>query len=784
MATDRIVDSDVAIVGMACRFPGADTVDRFWENLCAGRDATTYFTDSELLAAGVDPLLLGDTRYVKAGQVLGDVEKFDADFFAVPADEAEILDPQQRHFLECAHQALEDAGYDPQAYPGAIGVYAGAGMNTYLLRNLYARYRDGSSVAQYRLMLANDKDFLATRVSYKLNLRGPSLGVNTACSTSLVAVHLACLSLLAGECDLALAGSVHIRVPQVRGYLHQEGMIFSPDGLCRAFDAKAQGTIIGDGLGVVVLRRLGDALADGDWIHAVIRGTAVNNDGAAKSGYTAPSVDGQAAVVADAQRVAGCHPDTVSYVEAHGTGTPLGDPVEVAALTRAFARAEPSRAEPFSHAEPSVGVVGRSGTCALGSVKTNIGHLDAAAGMAGLIKTVLMLEHRRLVPSLHFEAPNPDIDFSAGPFRVSTELADWPPGPTPRRAGVSSFGIGGTNAHVVVEEPPAREPAASASASAGSSASASASAHPASGASPEQRPGTPELLIVSARTAAALDRATDNLARHLMRRTDLRFADVAYTLGVGRRAYAYRRALVCTDARDAAMTLTLGDPDRVLTGPHRAAGHAPGGDASTLGVAPAVDENLPPGLTTAERDGLLRRVAELWVGGAEVDWVSFYARSPRRRVPLPTYPFERRRYWVEAVESPAPAAGATLRDRMAAGDGTARLGLLADFIADEISTVIGYADGERPDADRNLFELGLDSLVLIEITARLSTELGRTVPASSWVEFPTIAAFVGNLAGLLGVAADVAVAGSAPAGPAFDGRTSRRAALRAGQAGS
>jgi acyl transferase domain-containing protein len=749
MAVDGIRDSDVAIIGMACRFPGADSVDRFWANLCAGRDAITYFTDEELLAAGVDPPLLADPRYVKAGQVLPGVEEFDADFFAVAADEAEILDPQQRHFLECAYQALEDAGYDPHAYPGAIGVYAGAGMNTYLLRNLHARYRDGSAVTRYRLMLANDKDFLTTRVSYKLNLRGPSLGVNTACSTSLVAVHLACLGLLAGECEMALAGSVHIGVPPARGYLHQEGMIFSPDGVCRAFDAKAQGTVIGDGVGAVVLKRLGDALAEGDWIHAVIRGTAVNNDGAVKSGYTAPSVDGQAAVIMDAQQVAGCDPDTVSYVEAHGTGTPLGDPIEVAALTRAFAPATP----------PGPAAV-RSGACALGSVKTNVGHLDAAAGMAGLIKTALMLEHRRIVPSLHFEAPNPEIDFSVGPFRVSTELADWPAGSTPRRAGVSSFGIGGTNAHVVVEEPPPREPAAAANAPALAGSGA-----------PQRQPGAPELLVLSARTATALDRATENLARHLTRHRDLCLADVAYTLGVGRRAYAHRRALVCTDARDAAMALALGD-SRVVTGPDPAVT----GGAGPVDAGPVVHESLAPELTLAARDGLLRRVAGLWVGGADVDWVSFYAPSPGRRVPLPTYPFERRRYWVEAAGSPAPTVGATLRDRIAAVDGAARPGLVARFIADEISTVLGYADDRRPDAERNLFELGVDSLVLIEITARLSAELGRPVPASSFVEFPTITAFVENLTGLLGWAP--------PVRPGFNGRTSRRAALRGVRAGS
>lgn len=727
VAADGIRDSDIAIVGMACRFPGADSVERFWSNLSAGKDATTFFADDELLGAGVDPALLRNVRYVKAGQVLPDVALFDAGFFAIPADEAEILDPQQRHFLECAHEALESAGYDPRRYPGSVGVYAGAGMNTYLLRNLHERYRTGSTVERYRLMLTNDKDFLATRVSYKLNLRGPSVNVNTACSTSLVTVHLACLGLLAGDCDAALAGSVHIRVPQAEGYLHQEGMILSPDGVCRAFDAKAQGTVIGNGVGVVVLKRLRDALADGDRVHAVVRGTAVNNDGAGKAGYTAPSIDGQAAVVAAAQDIAGCDPGSISYVEAHGTGTPLGDPIEIAALNQAFSRATP---------QPPA--AGRRGRCVIGSVKTNVGHLDTAAGMAGLIKTVLMLEHRRLVPSLHFDAPNPEIDFVAGPFQVGIEMAEWPVGPTPRRAGVSSFGIGGTNAHVVIEEPPAPR------------------------AAPVAATDGPQLLVISARSTAALDRATDNLARHLRCHPTLELADVAYTLGVGRQAYGIRRALVCRDVHDAALTLALGDPQRVLTGP---------------GSGPAADgENAPQtgvfaaSIGAAERATLLERVAGHWLRGSDVDWVAFYAASPRRRVPLPTYPFERRCYWVEATGEPRPVAGATLRDRIAGPDGTAQPQFVAGFLADEIARVLGYPEGQRPGPDRNLFELGLDSLVLIEITARLGAELGRAVPSSFFVEYPTIRTFVENVAPLLGLC------GAGPARPEPDRRMSRRAA--------
>ncbi|XKK62170.1 polyketide synthase [Streptomyces sp. ARC32] len=486
-------DSDVAIIGMACRFPGADSVDRFWDVLSQGRETLTRYTDEELLAAGVPPARLADPRYVKAAQTVPGTDLFDSGLFQFTQDEAEILDPQHRVFLECSLEALERAGYDPERTDAQIGVYAGAGMNTYLLHNLGERYRAASSVDHYRLMLANDKDFLATRVSYKLNLTGPSVNVNTACSTSLVALHTACLALIGGECDMALVGAVHLNPPG-QGYQYQEGMIFSPDGHCRAFDADARGTVIGSGAGAVVLKRLKEALADGDWIHAVVKGSAINNDGSGKTGYTAPSISGQAAVVADAQEVADVEPETIGYVEAHGTGTPLGDPIEVAALTEAFREG-----------------TDRSGYCALGSVKTNIGHLDTAAGMAGLIKTALMLEHRTLVPSLHFSEPNPDIDFAAGPFFVNTEKTEWKSGTGPLRAGVSSFGIGGTNAHVILEEGPAR------------------------GRAPQE--SRPELLVLSARSEDALEQAATALARHLRSHPGLDPAAVAQTLGLGRRAH-------------------------------------------------------------------------------------------------------------------------------------------------------------------------------------------------------------------------------------------------------
>ena len=436
------VSSDIAVIGMACRFPGANNLAQFWENLSQGVESIQSFSDHELLQAGIAAQVLARPDYVKAGAVLEGIEEFDAQFFGMSPREAQMTDPQQRMFLEVAWEGLEDAGCDPQRYQGAIGVFAGANLSTYLLFNLDTHL--ASTVPGLPLLLSNDKDYLATHVSYKLNLRGPSLSIQTACSTSLVAIHMACQSLLNGECDIALAGGAAINVPQKTGYQYQEGGPVSPDGHCRAFDAQAQGTILGNGVGVVVLKRLDDALRDGDCIDAVVKGSAINNDGAAKVGFTAPSVDGQAKAIAQALARAQVEPQEIGYVEGHGTATPLGDPIEVAALCLAFSSSSSALAP---------------GSIALGSVKSNVGHLDSAAGVAGFIKTVLSLKHRQLVPSLHCSHPNPDIDFARTPFYVNTALRHWPVSAGQRRrAGVSSFGIGGTNAHIVLEESPtARE---------------------------------------------------------------------------------------------------------------------------------------------------------------------------------------------------------------------------------------------------------------------------------------------------------------------------------------
>ncbi|MDZ8184108.1 MAG: beta-ketoacyl synthase N-terminal-like domain-containing protein [Nostoc sp. ChiSLP02] len=516
--------SEIAIIGLTGRFPGAKNLDEFWHNLQNGVESISFFSDEELLASGVDAALLTNPNYVKANAVLEDVELFDAAFFGFNPRDAEMTDPQHRIFLECAWEALEKAGYNSETYNGTIGVFAGANLSGYLL-NIYLNQNIRNSTDERQIVIAGDKDYLATRTSYKLNLTGPSYTVQTACSTSLVAVHLACQSLLNGECDMALVGGISISAFRKTGYLYNEGGINSPDGHCRAFDAKARGTVSGEGVGIVVLKRLEDSLNDGDSIHAVIKGSAINNDGSNKVSYTAPRIEGQAKVIKTAQIVAEVEPETITYIEAHGTGTSLGDPIEVAALTQAFQSSTKKK-----------------NFCAIGSLKTNIGHLDAAAGVAGLIKTVLALKHKQIPPSLHFEQPNPQIDFANSPFYINNKLSEWKADKYPRRAGVSSFGIGGTNAHVILEEAPTQQ-----------------------GSSKAQEQGRKyQQLILSAKTNTALETATENLANHLQKHPDLNLADVAYTLQVGRQSFNHRRVLLCQDISDAIKILTAPDKQGIF----------------------------------------------------------------------------------------------------------------------------------------------------------------------------------------------------------------------------
>ena len=494
---------EVAVVGLAGRFPGAEDVQGFWRNLIAGVSSVVDLSPEDLISRGADPARVADPRWVKAAAEIAGADLFDARFFDVAPREAELLDPQHRLFLEACWSALEDAGIDPSRDRRPIGVFAGSSISTYFFRNVLP---SGVDLGALGGLLGADKDHLPTLVSWKLDLSGPSFAIQSACSTSLVAVHVAAQSLLNGECDAALAGGVSIAFPQNEGYAWNEGGIFSRDGRCRSFDERGEGTMFGSGLGVVVLKRLDDALADGDRIRAVIKGSAVTNDAGARLGYTAPSAAGQAKVIRAAQLLAEVEPETIGFVEGHGTATPLGDPIEVAALSETFGR-------------------GRRATTALGSVKSNIGHLNAAAGVAGLIKAVLAVEHGEVPPTLHFERPNREIDLASGPFFVNTAPAPFPAREgAPRRAAVSSFGMGGTNAHAILEQAPPPPP---------------------SGSSREF-----SIVALSAKSPAALDAATERLAAHRAEHPDVALADVAFTLALGRKAFAHRRAVVLDGAGD------------------------------------------------------------------------------------------------------------------------------------------------------------------------------------------------------------------------------------------
>ncbi|MFY0567267.1 beta-ketoacyl synthase N-terminal-like domain-containing protein [Archangium lansingense] len=580
---------EIAIIGMACRLPGAKDAEAFWRNLRDGVESITFLQESELEPSIMeDPALRKDPGYVRAAAVVDGAEDFDAPFFGLLPKEAELTDPQHRVFLECAWSALEDAGYDPARYRERIGVYAGARTNTYVF-NLFSNPGAMGNIGAFEVGLGNDLAFLSTRVSHLLNLRGPAYSLHTACSTALVAVHLAGQALLAGECRIALAGGVAIQTPQRTGYLHQFGGITSPDGHCRAFDAKAQGTVFGNGAGVVVLKRLEDALADGDTIHAVIRGSAINNDGSQKASFGAPSVQGQARVIRDALAAADVDARSITYVETHGTGTQLGDPIEVRALTKAF-RTNTDEA----------------GFCALGSVKTNIGHLDAASGIASLIKAVLCLKHRQLPPTLHFEQPNPQLELATSPFFVNTTLREWTPGEHPRRAGVSSFGIGGTNAHVILEEAPAP------------------------GRPAEGRPW--HLLPLSAKTDTALDTATSALASWLEHHPEQSLADVAYTLQVGRQQFQHRRMAVVKDREHAVRVLRGEEPERIVNAIQESRSRPvvfllPGGGAQYAGMGAGLYHAEPT--FRAEVD----RVAALFQPHVGVDLRTVLLADPAAEVP-------------------------------------------------------------------------------------------------------------------------------------------------------
>ncbi|MCP4215215.1 MAG: polyketide synthase, partial [bacterium] len=510
---DQSTGLEIAVIGMSGRFPGADGVDELWKNLIEGIDSITLFSEQQLTEAGVSPETFNAPGYVAAAGLLSGAHDFDASFFGYMPKEVELMDPQVRILHEVAWEALENAGYDSRRYRGDIGVYAGGNADPWWLGRLFP-YMD-TPLKEFEVRNLSDTYSFCTRLSYKLDLRGPSFTLQSACSTSLVAVHLATQGLLCGECDMALAGGVSVAGGQNFGYFFQEGMILSPDGHTRTFDADAAGTLFTDGAGMVLLKRLEDALEDNDTIHAVIKGSAVNNDGNRKVGYSAPSMEGQAAVIRSAYRTAGIAPTDIGYLEAHGTATAIGDPIEISALKAAFDTEQ-------------------KGFCRIGSIKSNVGHLNSASGIAGFIKAVLVLEHRMIPPTLHFKSPNPEIDFGDSPFVVNTENFPWPESTSPRRAGVSSIGGGGTNAHVVLEEAPP----------AGNSIDA---------------PSRPyQLIMLSAKTPTALDTASHNLGLYLRQTPDTTASllpDAAYTLMVGRQEFRHRRFLVTDSPVSAADSL-------------------------------------------------------------------------------------------------------------------------------------------------------------------------------------------------------------------------------------
>ena len=661
---------EIAIIGAAGQFPESETLESFWQNLSQGKELITFFSDDELLEEGIDPSLLRNTHYMKAKGFLEHADCFDAEFFGFSRREAEVLDPQQRRLLEWAWSALEVAGYDSEQYKGLIGVFACSSLSSYFYLNLLPQLYNSTQNLQDEMLMVmgNEKDFLATRISYKMNLKGPSKSIQTACSSSLVAVHDACQSLLNYECDIALAGGVSITFPQKNGYLYSKEGISSPDGHCRAFDHLAAGTLTGNGGGVVVLKRLQDALADGDTIYSIIKGSCVNNDGADKVGYTAPSIKGQANAIITAHLAARVDPATITYVECHGTGTILGDPVEIQALTQAFQVSIPKNLKQF---------------CAIGSVKTNMGHLDAAAGIAGLIKTMLALHFKQIPPSLNFEKPNPKISLEDSPFYVNTKLVPWVSNQTPCRAGVSSFGIGGTNAHVVLEKAPASNP--------------SMPSKYTSFLAPFSAKNGISLKLMLSNFLTALDSLTCSLA------------DLTYTLQIGRRSFDHRVCFIASSKKEL----------QQMIGQYLVQEHS---SEKTL-------------------DSPWKEVANRWLNGETVNWSQYYQNETRQRVSLPTYPFAKNRYLIK----PRPLFGSThslaTQEKSHPTNHHIEHHVRAKNKMEEhlISIWEDSLKARGIGSDDNFFNLGGDSLIALEITDKIRSSLPVEVTLQHILEHPTIA---------------------------------------------
>lgn len=637
---DNANPTDIAIVGLSLRVSGARNAKEFWNNLRNGVESMRDVSQDELLAAGEAPDVLRKKNYVARTAELPGLKDFDADFFGFSPKEAVVMDPQHRHFLECTWEAFEDGATLPEAVDGRVGVFAGCGMGSYFYFNVVSHRNLVDQVGLFLLRhTGNDKDFLATRASFLLDLKGPSINVQTACSTSLVAVHNACQSLLSGECDMALAGGVTIELPHGVGYLYQEGEVLSPDGHCRAFDHRAAGTVFGSGVGVVVLRRLSDALRDGDPIRAVIKGSAVNNDGSSKAGYLAPSVTGQAEAIVEALGIADVDADTIGYVECHGTGTYLGDPIEITALTQAYRQ-----------------TTSRKGYCRIGSVKTNIGHLDTAAGVVGLIKAVMALENSEIPATLNYEKPNPAIDFEQSPFVVNDKLSQWPRSSAPRRAAINSLGVGGTNAHVIIEEAPVVERSQPAKAEAG-----------------------PQLIVLTAKSRKALDDASRRLSTHLKDNPGLPLTDVAYTLQKGRRQFEHRRVVAVKDRADAIDVLAKTDSRRPVTHSliedvSSVAFLYPGGGAQYTGMARGLYDKEPVFKAAVDEglghlpDEVAEDLRDIWLGnhGADSDAATRLLKPSKQLPAMLILEVALTRLWMSWGVQPSALIGHSMGENSAA----------------------------------------------------------------------------------------------------------------------
>lgn len=649
----KTLNADVAIIGMAGKFPGASDVNVFWSNISNKIASVLQFSDDELAASGIAPELLKNPNYVKAKGYLENADYFDADFFRFSKYEAEILDPQYRLFFEVVWEALENAAYIPDNYPAKISVFTGSSnIDNYYLHNLMRASNSVLLTDNFTITLHNAKDFLSSLIAYKLNLRGPAITVQTACSTSLVAVCMACQNLLNGESDLAIAGGTCVTMPLKSGYLFQNGMMLSPTGKCSAFDKNADGTVLGNGLGAVVLKRLDDALTDGDHIHAVIKGFSINNDGGNKIGFTAPNMSSQQMVILDALNRANISPEMISYIETHGTGTILGDLIEMEALANVFKNC--------------------TNPIALGSVKPNIGHLDAASGVASLIKVIQALKHRILPPNINFSVPSPQIDMSDKPFYINTHSKAWMSANSQRYAGVSSFGMGGTNVHMILTEAPEVS-------------------------LPKQKNNfsEPVLIVLSAKTHTALVQMKENLRIFLNSNPDINLADLAYTLQVGRRQLKHRVAYICDTVEDIIYHLRSCD-------------------------------NLPD-LDSASKSEQLATIALQWLKGQEIDWQILHGTTKRRRIPLPTYPFERKKYWTSRDTLILPAFKSVTPEVINKTQSFTRIEAIEKTVKEIFERFLAQ---KNIDVTKNFNNLGGDSLVALLITHEISKSLGLKLPFS------------------------------------------------------